>query len=173
MAHRVKARAADLRKQREVNAGVAEVREDVRVDVRGPGGPQRLQEDREVGLEALLGAQVLELAAAGPRHVGHEEVAGEQQPGQRRGGRDGGVGRGQPRPVHVRQHLDVGLPGLVGAGGVGGPCGQQCSRREGTSEAAPEAVRQAVGGGCQSGWGRFLSVTNAIEVGTCRSGDSG
>ena len=25
--------------------------------------------------------------------------------------------------------------------------------REGTSEAAPEAVRQAVGGGCQSGWG--------------------
>ena len=26
-------------------------------------------------------------------------------------------------------------------------------RREGTSEAAPEAVRQAVGGGCQGGWG--------------------
>ena len=43
-------------------------------------------------------------------------------------------------------------------------------RREGTSEAAPEAVRQAVGGGCQSGWGRLLSVTNAIEAGTWRQG---
>ena len=30
---------------------------------------------------------------------------------------------------------------------------QGCIRREGTSEAAPEAVRQAVGGGFQSGWG--------------------
>ena len=43
-------------------------------------------------------------------------------------------------------------------------------KREGISEAAPEAVRQAVGGGCQSGWGRSLLVTKA---GTCRSGDSG
>ena len=42
------------------------------------------------------------------------------------------------------------------------------TRREGTSEAAPEAVGQAVGGGCQSGWGRLLSVTSAIEPGTCR-----
>ena len=31
---------------------------------------------------------------------------------------------------------------------------------------------QAVGGGCQSGWGRLLSVTNAIEAGICRQGDS-
>ena len=31
-------------------------------------------------------------------------------------------------------------------------------RREGASEAAPEAVRRAVGGGCQSGWGRLRSV---------------
>ena len=30
---------------------------------------------------------------------------------------------------------------------------QGCIRREGASEAAPAAVRQAVGGGCQSGWG--------------------
>ena len=44
-----------------------------------------------------------------------------------------------------------------------------CIIRERTSE----AVRQAVGGGCQSGWGRLLSVTNAIEAGTCRQGDSG
>ena len=50
---------------------------------------------------------------------------------------------------------------------------QGCIRRGGTSEAAPEAVRQAVGGGCQSGWGRLLSVTNAIEAGTWRQGDSG
>ena len=48
----------------------------------------------------------------------------------------------------------------------GGP--QRCIRREGASEAAPEAVRQAVGGGCQSGWGRLLLVTNAIEPGTWR-----
>ena len=50
---------------------------------------------------------------------------------------------------------------------------ERCIRREGTSEAAPEAVRQGVGGGCQSGWGRLLSVTNAIEVGTWCQGDSG
>ena len=54
---------------------------------------------------------------------------------------------------------------------VGGD--QGCIRREGTSEAAPEAVRQAVGGGCQSSWRRLLSVTNAIQSGTCRQGDSG
>ena len=48
--------------------------------------------------------------------------------------------------------------------------GQGCIRREGTSETAPEAVRQAVGGGCQSGWGRLLSVTSAIEAGTWRQG---
>ena len=40
-------------------------------------------------------------------------------------------------------------------------------------EVGPEAVRQAVGGGCRSGWGRLLSVTNAIEAATCRNGDSG
>ena len=56
-------------------------------------------------------------------------------------------------------------------GGVG--AGQGCIRREDTSEAAPAAVRQAVGGGCQSGWGRLLSVINATEAGTWREGDSG
>ena len=45
--------------------------------------------------------------------------------------------------------------------------------REGTWDAAPAAVRPAVGGGCQSGWGRLLSVTNAIEAGAWRQGDSG
>ena len=50
---------------------------------------------------------------------------------------------------------------------------QECVRREVTSEAAPAAVRQAVGGGCQSGWGRLLSVANAIEAGIWRQGDSG
>ena len=62
-----------------------------------------------------------------------------------------------------------------GAGGPAGPTGvhQGCISREGTSEVAPEAVRQAAGGGCQSGWGRLLSVTKAIEAGTCRQGNSG
>ena len=45
--------------------------------------------------------------------------------------------------------------------------------REGTSEVAPEAARQAVGGGCQSGWGRLLSVANAVDAGTCCQADSG
>ena len=45
--------------------------------------------------------------------------------------------------------------------------------QKGTSEVAPEAVGQAVGGGCQSGWGRLLSVTNAVEAGTWRQRDSG
>ena len=27
------------------------------------------------------------------------------------------------------------------------------------------------GGGCQSGWGRLLSVTNVIQAGTWRQGD--
>ena len=44
------------------------------------------------------------------------------------------------------------------------PPRQGCIRREGTSEAAPEAGNQAVGGGCQSGWVRVLSVTNAIDA---------
>ena len=48
-----------------------------------------------------------------------------------------------------------------------------CSRRGEVSEEAPEAVRQAVGGGCQGGWGWLLSVTNATEPGTCRQGYSG
>ena len=50
---------------------------------------------------------------------------------------------------------------------------QGCVRREGTSEADPAAVRQAVGGGCPSDCGRLLSVTNAIEPGTWRQGDRG
>ena len=41
------------------------------------------------------------------------------------------------------------------------------------SDADADAVRQAVAGGCQSGWGRLLSVANGIEAGTCRQGDSG
>ena len=94
-----------------------------------------------------------------------------------------------PRPQTARQyplahshpHPQRLLPAIVGhleplfeppIQRVGGS-GQGCVRREGTSEAAPKAVRQAVGGGCRSGWGRLLSVTNAIEAGTCRQGDSG
>ena len=47
----------------------------------------------------------------------------------------------------------MGPPALMdGAVPVAAP-DQGCIRREGTSEAAPEACRWAVGGGCQSGWG--------------------
>ena len=67
--------------------------------------------------------------------------------------------------------LSIGMLPREGSGTQ--PSGQGCIRREGTSEAAPEAVRQAVGGGCRSGWGRLVSVTNATEAGTWRQGDSG
>ena len=59
-----------------------------------------------------------------------------------------------------------------GCRGEEGGEGQGCIRREGTLEAAPEAVGQAVGGGCQSGWGRLLSVTNATTAGACHHGES-
>ena len=72
-------------------------------------------------------------------------------------------GRGQQR----------GLPAADPAARVWEGGDQGDIRREGASEAAPEAVRQAVGGGCQSGWGRLLSLTSAIEAGTWRQGDSG
>ena len=59
---------------------------------------------------------------------------------------------------------------VVLQGRVGGRDGETERERKGGRE---EGVRQAVGGGCQSGWGRLLSVTNATEAGTCRQGDSG
>ena len=60
-------------------------------------------------------------------------------------------------------------------GAILGVCGgeQGCIGRQGTSAVASEAVRQAVGGGCKSGCRRSLSVTNAIEAGTCRQAHSG
>ena len=75
--------------------------------------------------------------------------------------------------IHIPSLEDP--PGVVGHA----PRAQGCIRREGTSEAAPEAVSWAVGGGRQSGWGRLLSVTNAVDAwhpklpGTWRQGDSG
>ena len=57
------------------------------------------------------------------------------------------------------------------SGGRGGGLGG--IRREGASEVALQAIRKGVGGGCQSGWVRLLSVTNAMKVGTCRQGDGG
>ena len=53
------------------------------------------------------------------------------------------------------------------------PAPQGCIRREGTPAGARESVRQAIGGGCQSGWGRLLPVTNAVWAGIGRMGDSG
>ena len=82
-------------------------------------------------------------------------------------------GRGKPKGIQMNEAFRRTSPKPgVGGWGAGGE-GEGCITREGTSEAAPEAVRQAVGGGCQSGGGRLLSVTNAIEAGTWREGDSG
>ena len=78
------------------------------------------------------------------------------------------------QPLWQRAHAPQATSGhateVVAAGEVDQR--QGCIRREGASEAAPAAVTQAVGGGCQSGWGRLLSVTNAVEAGTWRQGDS-
>ena len=75
-------------------------------------------------------------------------------------GGGGGIGDPNPRPkaagVFPTGHPEISVSGrkrlwqrLAGEGG-----GKQgCSRKEGTSKAAPEAVGQAVGGVCQSGWG--------------------
>ena len=92
----------------------------------------------------------------------------------------GGVSR-SPEGLFVQQEREPtrGRPAMRGKGTYGGRPGQRVEeqgrriRREETPEAAPEAVRQAVGGGCQSGWGRLLSVTNTIETGTWRQGDRG
>ena len=62
---------------------------------------------------------------------------------------------------------------LQGSPAGPGGHGRDALEGKGPREAAPASVRQAVGGGCQSGWGRLLSVTNAIEAGTWRQGDSG
>ena len=67
----------------------------------------------------------------------------------------------------------AGLEAGVRWGGGGGGFLQQRVWGAVTHQAAPAAVRQAVGVGCQSGWGQLLSVTNAIEAGTWRQGDSG
>ena len=69
----------------------------------------------------------------------------------------GGCGRRNTLPDRwandvLQAHISCTLD--KGGGGHG------CIRREGFSEGTPEALRQAVGGGCQSGWGRLLSVTN-------------
>ena len=43
------------------------------------------------------------------------------------------------------------------------PTGWECIRREGASEAAPAAVREAVGGGCQSGWGGYCPLQMPLK----------
>ena len=72
-----------------------------------------------------------------------------------------------PPPLQPQPPLTW-VPIFRGRNGGGG-----CIRREGTLAAPPEVVGQAVGGGCQSGWGQLLSVTNANETGAWRPGDSG
>ena len=67
-------------------------------------------------------------------------------------------------------------PGRAGqpagrGGGVGGE--QEGIGRAGAPEEVPEAVRQAVGGDYQSGWGRLLLVTTAAGADSCGQGESG
>ena len=65
--------------------------------------------------------------------------------------------------VHVNVPMQPPTRGFSTHGGGGLPqrlpkaegVEQGCIRRAGTAEAAPEAARQAVGGDCQSGWGRL------------------
>ena len=76
-------------------------------------------------------------------------------------------------PFSADSCANEGSDRTVGWGPGRDPPSQGCIRRRGTSEAAPEPVRQAVGGGCRSGCGRLLSVTDAVEAGTWRQGDSG
>ena len=59
----------------------------------------------------------------------------------------------------------------TGGRGRGGWRGVVVGVEEGSGTG--KAVGQAVGGGCRSGWGRLLSVTNAVEASTWRQGDSG
>ena len=58
----------------------------------------------------------------------------------------------QKGPAWLQAH--TGARDGEGGGGRMRRGGQGCIRREGTSEGTTEAVRQAVGGGCRSGWGR-------------------
>ena len=124
-------------------------------------GPRGVAEDREglvaVGAEGDHAHRAILLQERAQRPVRH------------------GVAPVVPVGVHllVRQ-LQVRLVHQVlSAGDVRGSPSPGCIRREGTSEAAPAAVRQAVEGGCQSGWGRLLSVTNTTEAGTWRQGVAG
>ena len=99
-----------------------------------------------------------------------------------RGGRWFGVplGPGIKTPVLVRCFIELGDPTPAparipikqcdythSAGEEGG--GQGCNRTEG----AQRRLGRRLEGVCQSGWGRLLSVTNAVEAGTWRQGDSG
>ena len=69
------------------------------------------------------------------------------------------------RPIAVGNPAAPWRP--VALGWLSSTTSQGCVRRESISVVAPEAVGQAAGGVCQRGWGRLLSVTNAIEAGTC------
>ena len=92
--------------------------------------------------------------------------------------REGALEHVDQQAVHVlvQEDLHRGARRTWGAGLLDSityqPHEQGCMRREGTAEVALEAVGSGVGG-CQSGWGQLLSVTNAIEAGTCGQGGSG
>ena len=73
--------------------------------------------------------------------------------------RTGSGGGGTPPPILLRRTAILMHPWSHPQG---------CIRKEGTSEVAPEAVRQAVGGDCPSGWGGYCRLqmpsTRALAV---------
>ena len=73
-------------------------------------------------------------------------------------------------PLHPLPQMQGGIQRAQAVIGAGWRALTRCIRREGTREVASEAARQAVGGGCQSGWGRLPSATNAVEAGHLPSG---
>ena len=129
----------------------------------GPAGGPRVR--RPVGpfFKAESARAVPRVTPVAPAHAYHRCIRGAQAGGWGRGSRAGLCRRPSECPLHRSGQPETGRGRGRGRGG---------GRDALEGKAPPKAVRQAVGGGCQSGWGRLLSVTNAIEPGTGRQGDS-
>ena len=72
-------------------------------------------------------------------------------------------GLGPMSPVHRHRGRCCRTCSVAASQGLSHGLTQDCIRREGASEAAPEAVRQAVGGGCQSGWGGYCRLQMPLK----------
>ena len=72
------------------------------------------------------------------------------------------------------QHTNSDAPFECGGGaGVRGVRGREALDRTGPQRRPHKRLDRRLEEVAKSGWGRLLSVTNAIESGTCRQGDSG